>query len=207
MKAILKILSSVILTMFFLAGCEEEPIDPDNDAYVVKAIGTYRDCPDNNDCHDKDKWGDFQLVLAMEKFKYTLDEPISIKLYFSNIGEKTIYLDGILPYRQSANPPTIDIWAKNGKVFRIEKILDNLLNENDIYVGPDRHISLMQFDLMNTEGVLLVPDSLCSDCLRRMEFTNISSEIVPDTYYIRAFFHPTPQIYGSITDTLTFVIE
>ena len=73
-------------------------------------------------------------VLEMEKSLYTLNEPISTKLYFLYIGEKTIVLDGIFPYRQSANPPTVDIWSINGKRFRIEKILDHLINENDILV-------------------------------------------------------------------------
>ena len=182
-------------------GCEDKTLNTKENENPIKAFGTYQ-----IDNVNKYEWGDFQLVLEMEKSLYTLNEPILTKLYFLNIGEKTIILDGILPYRQSANPPTVDIWSSEGKRFRIVKILDNLLNENDIIIDPAIQITLMQFDLTNVEGFLLQQDTSGIGYVAK-ELNNIGPEIIKGIYYIRARFDPTPQIYWSTTDTLTFIIE
>ena len=69
----------LLCIMCNITGCDKEVKNSIGNGDSVKAIGTYRDSV------DKDEWGDFQLVLEMEKSLYTLNEPILTKLYFLNI--------------------------------------------------------------------------------------------------------------------------
>jgi len=155
---------------------------------------------------DKEMWGDFQLVLELDKPRYLLNESIQTKLYFENIGEKTITLDGILPERNSANPPRLSIWTNNGNRFEINKLLDNLQNDNKIVINPGKSVMLMQNDLTQVGGVILHEDTSGVGYIAE-ELDKVYSKFEKGIYNIQAGFLPTPQIYSSITDTLTFMIE
>lgn len=201
-------MKSIILFVFCLSlllafsTCENGKEQADGDEGQLIAFGTY---PRGSNV-DKAKWGDFLFILEIGKSIYSIHEPIIVQTYFSNIGSKTIVLDGILPYRQSANPPTIDIWLNDSILFRTNKVLDNLLNENDIVVEPQNKIKLMRFNLLEVEGILMKRNTI-NDVYVGKDTSNIGSMFKKGTYKISAIFNPNPQAYWSMTDTLTFEIK
>lgn len=201
MYRIRTIIIFLLCYIFIIGGCDENPLSTNDGDNPNRVIGTYQ-----TENVNKDEWGDFQLVLEVNKFKYSQNKPILTSLYFKNIGHKTITLDGILPYRNIANPPSIDIWSNDTKRFQIDKILDNLLNDNKIKIDPDKYVMLMQFDLKNVPGFILTEDTTGIGYSAE-ESENIGNELKKSTYKLQAHFHPSPQIYSSDTDTLVLIIE
>lgn len=191
-------ITSVLLILFTVLSCEKgnEP----NFIEAIQAIGSFQVSA------DKEKWGDFNLVLELDKPAYSIGEPINIRSYFSNIGNKTITLNGILPYRQSANPLTIEIQLNDSLKFRTSQFLEQLNNESDIVVQPGKKVELNKFNLLNVEGQLMVLEKE-SGFYRGTEKSSMKALLTKGAYKIHAFFQPTPQVYWSMTDTLEFVIE
>jgi len=183
-------------------GCEKDKIsnslEGDNS---IRATGSYLL---NN--VDKEKWGDFLLILELNSSKFDKANPFPFFLAFKNTGNKTITLDGILPYRQSANPPSIDLWINDSTRYQIDSILDKLLNDNNITIDPGQQVTLIQGDLTQIDGTLFHLDStgISYDV---EEVDNLSSKLKTGLYKIQGHFHPTPQIYFSDTDTITIKVE
>ena len=190
-----------ITAILLLSNCSDNPNTPNENDVSTIAIGTYI----NNDV-DKDEWGDFQLVLELDKSRYQLGEDIYVKLYFKNIGTKTITLDGILPHRNIASPPIVEFWSTDKTKFQIEQILDNLLNDKDIIIPSKESETLMHFNLTTVDGLILTKDT--SDTFYNAEeIENIGEYLKNGEYNMRAYFLPTPQIYWSETDTLKIFVE
>lgn len=167
---------------------------------AIQAIGSFQGSA------DKEKWGDFNLVLELDKSFYSIGEPINLRSYLSNIGNKTIILNGILPYRQSANPPTIEVQLNDSLMFRTNNFLEKLNNEKDIVVQPGKKVELNKFNLLNAEGQLMILKK-GTNLYQSTYASTIDDLLKEGRYKIHAFFQPTPQIYWSITDTMEFVIE
>ncbi len=193
------IVLSVLFCCIFLPGC-----DDDNKIVVtngVKAIGTY-----DVENVDKNIWGDFQLVLEIDKASYLYKDKIHTSLSFNNIGTKSIKLDFVISETQMNNPPSIDIWSASGRKYKVLKVVNDL--SDGIYIKPKESIVLMQFDLTDVGGIIYRKDSTGGyNGYKGFEYSNIGSEFTKDTYYMSAAFFPVPQIYGCITDTLSFEIK
>jgi hypothetical protein len=200
MKTNIFILIINTLALFAFLSCENEPNVSPNDDETLKAIVSFQDSV------DKEIWSDFNFVLQLDKPVYSIGEQINVLTYFYNIGDKTITLDGILPYRQSANPPTVELQLNDTLIFRTNKFLENLNNENDIIIEPNGKVFLNKFDLLEVEGQLMILDKK-TNFYYGADTSSIEAILSKGSYKIHSFFHPTPQVYGSITDTLTFTIE
>lgn len=191
-------ISIIFLVLIFIyAGCSTE--NPENPNVSVKAIGTY-----HLSAVDKNIWSDFQLVLEIDKAAYLYKEPIPTKLYFKNIGIKKIKLNIVISETQLNNPPTIDIWSKDGRKYMVHKVVDNL--QDTLTIQPKTSALLMQFDLINIEGIIYHKDPI-SGWYAGSESPNMGNEFTKGTYYMKATFIPQPYFYGSITDTLSFEIN
>jgi hypothetical protein len=171
------------------------------------ALFTFFSCDNEQEGSiDKEKWGDFNFVLQLDKQVYSLGEQINVLTYFYNIGDQPIILDGILPYRQSANPPTVELRLNDTLIFRVTKFLENLNNENDIVIEPNEKLELNKFNLQQVEGQLMILDKE-TNLYHGVDTNSIEFILSKGSYKIHSFFHPTPQVYWSKTDTLTFTIE
>ncbi len=190
----------IALALFTNLSCEKEPKDSPIADESLKATGSFLYSV------DKEKWGDFNLVLQLEKANYSIGEQINVLTYFFNIGDKTITLDGILPFRQSSNPPTVELQINDTIVFRTSKFLENLNNENEIIIEPNEKVELNKFNLLKVEGQLMILDKE-TNFYHGTDTISIEAALSKGSYKIHSFFHPTPQVYGSITDTLMFTIE
>ena len=125
-----------ILALFAFLSCENEPKAIPIPDETLKAIGSFQDSV------DKEKWSDFNLVFQLDKPSYSVGEQINVLTYFFNIGDNTITLDGILPYCQTANPPTVELQLNDTLRFRTSKFLENLNNVNDIVIAPNEKVEL-----------------------------------------------------------------
>jgi len=191
-----------ITCILLLCGCDKDKlVNHDDDDESIQSTSSY--LVDNV---DKEKWGDFLLILELSKSTFDKKSSFLFKLSFQNTGSRTIVLDGILPYRQSANPPYINIWSDDSTYYQINKVSDDLLSEEEIIIEPEQQMILIQGDLNQVSGTVF-----------RIENTGISynSEDVDDLgfrlksgeYKVQGHFHPTPQIYFSDTDTLIITVE
>lgn len=152
---------------------------------------------------DKEQWGDFSLVLALSSSQFKKTSAFPFYLAFRNTGDKTITLDGILPYRNSASLPFIEIWSENGFRYTIgglHDIEDNLQNDKQIVIRPGKQVYLIKGDLAQIGGEVahLIPAEYVE---------KIASRIENGEYHIQGFFGPWPQVYDSHTDTLLLTIE
>ena len=111
-----------------------------------------------------------------------------------------------MPNRQSANPPTVELQLNDTLVFRTSKFLEHLNNENDIVIAPNEKVELNKFNLLKVEGQLMILDKE-NNLYHRVDTNSIELFLSKGSYKIFSFFQPTPQVYWSITDTLTFSIE
>ena len=131
----------IILFVFllsFLSNCDKDKIiNSLEDNNTNRATGSYL-----IENIDKAKWGDFILILELNSSQFDKVNPFSFILAFKNIGNKTITLDGILPYRQSANPPSIDIWVNDSIRYQINNILGDLSNDSKINIEPGQQVPL-----------------------------------------------------------------
>ena len=160
----------------------------------------------NLDNIDEEKWGDFLLVLEINRSTFNRNLTFPVKLYFRNTGMKTIILDGILPFRQSANPPYINIWSSDNIYYQINSVSDGLLNDKKIIIEPEKQVVLIQGDLTQISGTIYHMDST-GVSFEPEQVDNLGSMIEPGTYKIQGHFHPTPQIYYSDTDTIMFIVQ
>ena len=181
---------------FLLITCNSGETDDVKEDNSNKAVSTFK----GSDA-DKEKWGDFQLVLEMKKSSYTLEEKIEFELYFSNLGDKTISFPGIFPVTQMESPPVVNIWSADLK-FAVDKLEETWLNENAITVVPKSNIVLSCFDLKETEGMIWQKVNSWEQ-----ESGNIGEALAKGIYYASASFIPKLQIYGCMTDTLSFEIK
>lgn len=204
----MQITMKTIPNLFFLCFCsfllitcnsgETDDVKGDNSN---KAVGTYK----GSDA-DKEKWGDFQLVLEIDKATYLYKDKILTSLKFNNIGTKTIKLDKVVSVSQMNNPPNIDIWTADGRKYNVFKVVNDLTD--NVNIEPKKSIVLMQFDLTDVGGIVFQKDTAGGYTgYKGFEYPDIGSEFTKDTYYMCAGFFPVPQIYGCMTDTLMFVIE
>lgn len=151
---------------------------------------------------DKTKWGDFELVLKMQKTAFTEQEPIHVVLVFRNTGDKIITLDGILPMRQSANPPTVDVVTPDGGRLRSygDGVPNGLMTNGPIVLNPGKEVILIDADLRSLTGSVHPPGKDGKQGAFREKF-------VRGKYQITGRFDPTPQIYWSKTEPLEFEIR
>jgi hypothetical protein len=192
------ILLGLLSLLFCCADKSTNPIE--NDAII--ATGSYLDTT-----VDKNEFGDFLLVLKLEKSTFSYKGSINVKVYFENIGSKQITLDGILPYRNTANPPRVNIWSVDETLrFEIFETLADLLNDSKITIHTRQSVMLMSFDLTNVNGFLLEKDTSGIGYSAK-ELENVYLSFKKGSYKITTDFWPTPQIYRSNTDTLTFTIK
>lgn len=187
----------ILICCIFLSGCVED----EESINSVRAIGTYE-----VENVDKNIWGDFQLVLEIDKASYVYKDKILTSLSFNNIGTKSINLNTVISETQMNNPPNIDIWTASGRKYKVLKVVNDL--SDNIYIEPKESIILMQFDLTDVGGIIYRKDTTDGYIgYKGFEYSNIGSEFTKDTYYMSAAFFPVPQIYGCITDTLLFEIK
>ena len=151
---------------------------------------------------DTATWGDFELELRMEKSAFGKGEPIRALLVFRNTGNRTITLDGILPMRTSANPPTLEITTPDGGRLRSygNGVPTALLTDKPIVVKPGETIALIDADLRSLSGSVHPP----GEEGRQGTFKERLQE---GQYQIRGRFDPTPQVYWSRTAPLKFEIK
>jgi len=196
MKTLIYSVFFLTCAIFLFSECENN--EPSNvaDNNTNKVTGTF-----TSDSVDKEKWGDFELVLEMKKSSYKLDDVIDFELYFSNIEDKTIILPGILPVRQIESPPKINIWSTQQK-FVIDKLEEELENEDDIVIEPKTKVTLISIDLNNVEGIFWQKQNNWEQ-----ESGIIGEVLEKGIYFASASFIPAAQLYGSFTNTLTFTIE
>lgn len=195
----------ILCVSAFLFSCVKEPeLNKETEKYIEvveenTAIGSMKDGADKN------VWGDFEIILGIDRKSYTVGEPINVSTYFSNIGNKTIVLDGIYPHRSSANPPKVELFINDSVRFETDKVLDHLENDNKIVIDPNEKIVLNRFNLLDVDGYLSVLNATGFFSPKQMNLKDTVLET--GTYSIQFSFEPTPQIYWSTTDTLAFVIE
>lgn len=193
------------LVMTLLAGCSATSENPSADKVttVQEAIGSY-----SHDKVDKNEWGDFQLVLRLEKKEFTVGEPIRAKVLFRNIGKKTIVLDGILPMRNIANPPALALEQTQPERHRIRAygagIPKELENENPITIEAGKSCILIDTDLLELQSGGHFFRGLSVDS---RSVTSLRSSLVEGSYRIWATFDPSPPVYWSRTDKMEFVIR
>jgi len=150
--------------------------------------------------------GDFLLQLSMEKARFKRWEAIPVTLSFRNAGAEEIRLDGILPLRDSANPPYLEIEADDGRLIRIESgVPAKLMSEEPIVIAPGKSVVLLHVDLLDCAGWIRTRRGA-----ERGDYGDtvdpLGPKMVPGEYEIRGIFHPTPESYRSATEPVGFVI-
>jgi hypothetical protein len=117
-------------------------------------------------------------------------------------------LDGILPYRNSSNPPRVIIWSTDGLLrFQIHEILPTLLNEDKIIVDIGKSVMLMNFNLTEVGGFQLQEDEF-GVVYSTTELEKVYSSFSKGNYKICADFWPIPPVaYNCVTETLQFTIK
>jgi len=165
----------------------------------VRVVGGY-----NSPRVDKARWGDMELVLELPKARYAPNEAIPVKLMIRNTGRKDIRLDGILPMRSSANPPSLDIEAPGHRIIRLlhgDGIVRAVRNEKTIVVAPNETIVLIDADLRRLSGTV-------QDDNGEPKYQKVLAPFFGNgEYTIRGTFMPTPQIYASSTPKARFRIR
>lgn len=150
--------------------------------------------------------GDFLLQLSMEKGNFRRWEAIPVTLSFKNVGEREIRLDGILPLRDSANPPYLEIEADDGRLIRVESgVPPRLMTKEPIVIPPGKSVVLLHVDLIDCAGWIRTRRGA-----ERGDYGEtvdpLGSRMIPGRYEVRGHFHPTPQDYRSATEPVGFDI-
>lgn len=197
MKAFLVLVLSCLL---ICTGCDKRQEPEVVEDLTVKAIGTYSSIYNV----DKTIWGDYQLILELDKSTYTVKEPIPTKLYFKNIGTKAINLTFVVRQSVINSPPKIDIWTKDGRKYMVHKLIDNL--KDTLTIEPKTSALLMEFNLIDVRGTIYSFNP-STGFYHGVGSENIGEEFGKGIYYMSASFVPLPHIYESITDTLSFEIK
>ncbi len=150
--------------------------------------------------------GDFLLRLSLEKDSFKRWETIPVTLSFKNVGAEEIRLDGILPLRDSAHPPYLEIEADDGKLIRVESgVPARLMTEEPIVIAPGKSVVLLHVDLLDCAGWVRTRKGA-----ERGDYGDtvdpLGPRLVPGRYEVRGHFGPTPQEYQSATEPVGFVI-
>lgn len=144
----------------------------------------------------------FELILKMEKTVFVKGEPIRVVMVFHNTGTKTIKLDGIMPMRQSANPPCVVVTTPDGG--RLQSYFDGipkyLMTDAPIVVDPGKDIILIDADLRYFSGSIFPPGKIGHPGA-------FKEKLGKGKYQITGRFDPTPQTYWSQTKPLSFEIN
>ncbi|MBW1870628.1 MAG: hypothetical protein JRJ19_01095 [Deltaproteobacteria bacterium] len=152
------------------------------------------------------KPGEFQLVLVLEKETYRRGESIPIVLRFNNVGQTTIELDGILPQRNSANPPYLEIESSDWRLIRVDTGIPRaLMNDRPIIISPGRGVVLLQVDLNEAGGWIRSEEGATRGDFGK-NLDRVGPELRPGKYSISGHFHPTPQHYWSSTEGVPFKV-
>ena len=141
--------------------------------------------------------------MEVTKTTYRYGEAIPVKLLFKNTGTKVIKLDGILPLRNSANPPALEITGPNSRRIRTygDGLPKSLLDDKPIVVKPRESVVLIDADLLELSGAI-------HDGPNPGEpKENLKPFFGKGEYGILARFEPSPQIYWGKTSSLRFTIE
>lgn len=191
----------LIVLIFCILQCSCIEENENEIANTVRATGTY-----GLEYVDKNIWGDFQLILEINKATYLYKDKILTNLCFHNIGAKPIELSKVISETQMNNPPEIDIWTADGRKYKIFEVVKGL--SDSILIEPEKSIVLMKFDLTAVGGFVYRKDTIDGYILYKgFEYPSIGSEFTKGIYFMRAAFFPVPQIYGCVTDTISFEIR
>jgi hypothetical protein len=150
--------------------------------------------------------GDFLLRLSMEKDSFKRWETIPVTLSFKNVGAEEIRLDGILPLRDSAEPPYLEIETDDGKLVRVESgVPARLMTAEPIVIAPGKAVVVLHVDLIDCAGWIR-----SRKAAERGDYGEtvdpLGPRLVPGKYEVRGHFHPTPQDYRSATEPVGFEI-
>lgn len=196
MKNMIKYYIIILLGVSF-SNCKKDKIEIEDIKFELKAIGS-------SERIDEGKWGNFNLVLELEKSTFSKDESCITQLSFVNCGKKEIILDGIFPYRSSASEPFI--YVSDGlNNYKIDTLLKDLHNENSIIIKVNNSVKLMKFNFTDVIAKKIIKND-DGFSVSQVE-VRLVDELKPGKYYMWATFFPTPQVYSSITDTLIFEIK
>ena len=151
--------------------------------------------------------GEFMLRLSMEKDSFRRWETIPVTLRFKNVGKEEIKLDGILPMRNSANPPYLEIETDDGRLIRVESgVPPKLMTEEPIIIPPEKSVVLLHVDLIDCAGWIRTRKGA-----ERGDYGEtvdpLGPKLIPGRYELRGHFHPTPQSYWSATEPVAFDIR
>ena len=180
----------ILIALSSFITCVDKPVHIEDEKPII-AIGT----PEW-----RSETFDPQLVLELNKARYDLNESIHIILYLENLGDSVITIAGVLPYRNIANPPTVNIWSENSVRFIVDEISENMQNDNIINIQPSKKKILMDFDLLRAHGFIVEADKDAK------EFDDIGKQLIKGMYSTNAFFGSPPMGFCN-TDTIAFVIE
>jgi len=148
----------------------------------------------------------FQLVLILEKDKFGRGESIPVTLRFDNVGATPITMDGILPQRDSASPPYLEIESSDWRLIRVETgIPRDLMNERPIELDPGESVVLMQVDLTDVGGWVRSEEGATRGDYGKT-VNRLEPELRPGRYAISGHFRPTPARYVSSTEWVPFEI-
>jgi len=151
---------------------------------------------------------DLQLLLHIDKLRFTVGEPIHVKVKFVNKGSKCILVPGILPFRSSANPPAIKIRNSDGEMASIQDkrgIPKEILNDSKIVLHPGRAIIILEADLTNIPG--FIHSELTPEGWRKTKgVDSLELWLRQGDYTISVSFAPLPICYAK-TDELIFRIK
>ena len=96
-----------------------------------------------------------QLVLEIDKTRFTTDEPIRVQLKVANLDSTTCLLESILPYRNITNPPRIEFCNEAGEQATLKfgaGIVEELRNGNTTFVDPGKAVVLIDADLRQLQA-------------------------------------------------------
>jgi len=146
---------------------------------------------------------DILLVLILDKTHYTATEPIHAQLRLVNLKSRCIVVDGIVPYRNSANPPTIIIKNSVNEMAKPNGIPQELLNEKAFVIHSGKSVIMFEADITKADGI--VASEYSKDGYHKTaQVKSLRNWLQPGTYTISAFFHTT--IYGGQTGDMQIEI-
>lgn len=149
----------------------------------------------------------FVLAVSLERDVFRRGEPIAVSLRFDNVGKTVIEMDGILPLREDAAPPCLEVDGDDGRQIRVEHgVSRGLMTTDPLVVQPGRSMLLMYVDLLDAPGwVRSLKERQNGEPGR--SFDRLASCLIPGDYSIRGNFQPTPGRYRSTTEWVPFTIR
>jgi hypothetical protein len=149
-----------------------------------------------------------QLVLTSDKPRYRRGEPIRLTLRLENRTQTPITLKGILPLRNAANPPHLDITAANGTAIRIyphsgEGIPKAIYNDQPIVVPAKEAVTLLDLDLAGLPASIRGPRD--THFMRRVE--RLGAVLQPGRYELVGRFLTQFPAYAGASAALVIDID